>query len=142
MTAIIEIIKAAGKDPFDGELVLRVENDGWMRLTIEAIGTGPKGLPALSVCHYGEQNGDLMRDPEMCFEVCRDVTGKVILDPYSWRNDWVGVENTSRFERGGNLYTRPRWYSEHKSFARMWSKNLRQQGFVKAAKLQAKAVTV
>jgi hypothetical protein len=27
------------------------------------------GLPALSVCHYGEQNGDAMRDPEMCFEL-------------------------------------------------------------------------
>ncbi len=29
---------------------------------------GPNGLPAISVAHYGEQNGDLMRDPEMVFE--------------------------------------------------------------------------
>jgi hypothetical protein len=26
----------------------------------------PVGLPAISVAHYGQQNGDLMRDPEMC----------------------------------------------------------------------------
>jgi hypothetical protein len=29
---------------------------------------GPNGLPAISVAHYGEQNGDLMSDPEMIFE--------------------------------------------------------------------------
>jgi hypothetical protein len=29
---------------------------------------GPNGLPAISVAHYGEQNGDLMRDPETTFE--------------------------------------------------------------------------
>ena len=33
---------------------------------------GPTGLPAVSVTHYGEQNGDLMRDPEMCFELRQD----------------------------------------------------------------------
>jgi hypothetical protein len=31
--------------------------------------SGPVGLRCLSVAHYGEQNGDLMRDPEMCFEL-------------------------------------------------------------------------
>ena len=40
------------------------------RLVIEAMDeSGPCGLPALSVAHYGEQNGDPMRDPEMCFEL-------------------------------------------------------------------------
>ena len=29
----------------------------------------PCGLPALSIAHYGEQNGDAMRDPEMLFEL-------------------------------------------------------------------------
>ena len=41
-----------------------------MALVIEATDeSGPSGLPAISVAHYGEQNGDLMRDPEMCFEL-------------------------------------------------------------------------
>jgi hypothetical protein len=41
-----------------------------MALVIEAAPEpGPLGAQAISVAHYGEQNGDLMRDPEMCFEL-------------------------------------------------------------------------
>jgi hypothetical protein len=38
------------------------------------------GLPALSVCHYGEQNGDPMRDPEMYFEL--GIGGGPHLNPF------------------------------------------------------------
>jgi hypothetical protein len=67
MKTVLEIVKAAGKDiasltPWH----LKIENGSWMPLVIEGIGPGPDGLPAISVCHYGEQNGDAMRDPEMC----------------------------------------------------------------------------
>ena len=48
-----------------------------MALVIEATDeSGPCGLPAISVCHYGEQNGDLMRDPEMCFELGYGIEGR------------------------------------------------------------------
>ena len=51
-------------------LNLKIENPPYMALVIEATDeSGPCGLPAISVCHYGEQNDDLMRDPEMCFEL-------------------------------------------------------------------------
>ncbi len=33
------------------------------------IGPGPRHFPSLPLCHYGEQNGDAMRDPEVCFEL-------------------------------------------------------------------------
>jgi len=46
---------------------IRLESGGFMPLCIEAIGTGPRGLPMISVAHYGEQNGDAMRDPDMVF---------------------------------------------------------------------------
>jgi hypothetical protein len=36
---------------------------------------------------YGEQNSDLMRDPEMCFELWQPIQSKLSLDPYYWRND-------------------------------------------------------
>jgi len=40
-----------------------------MTLVIEGMqARGPNGLPAVSVTHYGEQNGDLVGDPEMIFE--------------------------------------------------------------------------
>ena len=41
-----------------------------MDLVIKAADkSGPRGLPALSAAHYGEQNGNAMRDPEICFEL-------------------------------------------------------------------------
>jgi hypothetical protein len=46
-----------------------------MRLVVEYIGQGPRGLPAIAVAHYYEQNGDAMRDPEMVFEVNPDEEG-------------------------------------------------------------------
>ena len=44
------------------------------------------GYLTVSICHYGEQNGDLMRDPEVVFKV----QGHEVL-PLSFRNDYAGV---------------------------------------------------
>jgi hypothetical protein len=49
---------------------IRVEMEGFDRLCVEHIGPAPtEGLELVSVAHYFEQNGDLMADPEMTFEV-------------------------------------------------------------------------
>lgn len=55
--------------PLPQLFTLRITNPPYMTLVIEGIGEGPRGLPAISVAHDGEQNGDPMRDPEMCFGV-------------------------------------------------------------------------
>ena len=89
MQTILRIIERAGG--WNPGLFLKIENAPYMALTIKAIEEGPSGLPTLSVTHYGEQNGDLMRDPEMCFELRGGE-----LDPYYYRNDFVGVEQWSR----------------------------------------------
>ena len=66
-----------------------------MTLVIEATGeSGTMGFPVLSVAHYGEQNGDLMRDPKMCFEIGSN--DEPNLDPFYFRNDYMGVEQWSR----------------------------------------------
>jgi len=66
-----------------------------MALVIEGMDeSGPLGLPAISVAHYGEQNGDLLRDPEICFEL--GTGGGAHLNPFYYRNDYVGVEQWSR----------------------------------------------
>ena len=68
MQTILDILKQAGG--WHHGLYLKIENPPYMALVIEATDeSGPCGLPAISVAHYGEQNGDLMRDPEMCFEL-------------------------------------------------------------------------
>lgn len=52
-----------------------------MALVIEATNeSGPCGLPAISVAHYREQNGDAIRDPEMLFEI--GLAGGIHLDAF------------------------------------------------------------
>jgi hypothetical protein len=68
MKTLLAILQKAGV--WRPSLYVNIENPPYMPLVIEAVDeSGPRGLPALSVCHYGEQNGDAMRDPEMCFEL-------------------------------------------------------------------------
>jgi hypothetical protein len=129
MQIILHILKMAGG--WNPGLNLRIENLPYMALVIEALDeSGPMGLPAISVCHYGEQNGDLMRDPEMCFEL--GLAGGAHLDPFYYRNDYVAVEQWSRFIRDGNYCYHTQLHAEHEHFAKLWDKNLRQQGFAEA----------
>ena len=63
MQTILLILERAGG--YRPSLYLKIENPPYMGLVIEAVGPGPLGIPALSVAHYGEMNGDLMRYLEM-----------------------------------------------------------------------------
>jgi len=57
MQTILQILKMAGG--WHPGLYLKIDNAPYMELVIEAMDeSGPMGLPALSVAHYGEQNGD------------------------------------------------------------------------------------
>ena len=70
MQTLLRILERAGG--YRPALYLKIENPSYMALVIEATPEpGPCGLPSISVAHYGEQNGDLMRDPEMCFELSK-----------------------------------------------------------------------
>lgn len=51
---------------------LRIKNEVYMDLVIEYIGPGPRGKDAVSVAHYYIQEGDMMRDPEVCFELVEE----------------------------------------------------------------------
>src|SRR5262245_25107567 len=51
---------------------IQLEVGGFMPLSIEYVGIGPRGFPLVSVSHYFLQNGDLMSDPDCTFEVDRD----------------------------------------------------------------------
>ena len=126
MKTILDILtKAGGWHP---GLYLKIENSPYMELVIEAVDeSGPCGLPAISVAHYAEQNGDAMRDPEMCFEL--GFAGGAHLNPYYWRNDYVGIEQWSRFIQDSNYCFHTQLHAQHTSFAKTWDRNLRQQGF-------------
>ena len=133
MQTLIAILKSAGG--WDPGLYLRIENAPYMTLVIEATRElGPMGLPVLSVAHYGEQNGDLMRDPEMCFEIGSG--DESLLDPFYFRNDYLGVEQWSRNLVRGQYVALTALYEQHKRFAIEWDNNLRLQGFLYAYKQQ------
>ena len=131
MKAVLQILEKAGG--YRRDLYLKIENPPYMTLVIEAVpGTGPLGSPAISVAHYGEQNGDLMRDPEMCFELSKPPLLSLELVPYYWRNDYMGLEQYSRYLDGAKYVFVPSLYEEHRKFAALWDKNLRAQHFPEA----------
>ena len=133
MQTILHILKRAGG--WHPGLSLRIENLPFMALVIEALDeSGPTGLPALSVAHYGQQNGDLMRDPEMCFEL--GLAGMAHLNPFYWRNDYVAIEQWSRFIADGNYAFHIALHRQHQEFAKLWDKNLRLQGFAEVFERQ------
>jgi hypothetical protein len=128
MQTVLDILKRAGG--YRPTLSLKIENLPYMALVIEAIGSGPMSLPALSVVHYSEQNGDLMRDPEMCFEL--GFGGGPHLNPWYYRNDYVAVEQFSRNIVRDHYVHLIQLHEQHVRFAKSWDNNLRLQGFADA----------
>jgi hypothetical protein len=125
---------------------IRIEppSSGFMRLCIEFVGTGPRGLPLVSVAHYFEQEGDLMADPDLVFEVNPDDDG-----PLSWKTgEWgpvsfthhsTGTYQEAVFVQDGKVMVAPRLVASLKSFARTWDRNLKVQGYVAAFERQRRA---
>ncbi|WP_263417838.1 DUF6908 domain-containing protein [Terriglobus albidus] len=126
MKSILEILQKAGG--WRPSLYLKIENPPYLELVIEGLDeSGPLGLPALSVAHYGQQNGDSMRDPEMCFEI--GFVGGPNLDPYYYRQDYLGIEQWSRNIVRDHYLCLTALHEQHLRFAHAWDSNLRFQGF-------------
>lgn len=94
---------------------------GFMDLTVET--WQEDNLLNVSVCHYGEQNGDLMRDPEMLF-----IFGYGYEKPVYFRNDYTGTEQQAQIVRDGQTLVNPRLIKELARFAKIWVSNLKSQG--------------
>lgn len=104
---------------------LKLENPPYMPLSIEVV-----GRHLVSVTHYGEQNGDLMSDPDMVFYTN---TGRDGWAPMSYRNDYVGVWRESAVILHGSwLMLDAPEQSEQASFADEWAANIEAQGFLDA----------
>ena len=126
MKTLLAILQKAGG--WRPSLYIKIDNPPYMPLVIEAVDeSGPLGLAAISVCPYGEQNGDAMRDPEMCFEP--GFADGAHLIPFSWRNDYVAVEQVSRAIVNGHYVALLHLQEQHEKFARTWDNNLRLQGY-------------
>ncbi len=145
MKSIVKIIesrgyKLDGSDPF---FAISIDNKPYMRLAIEGIGLSPDNRQMVSVAHYYEQCGDLMRDPEMVFVVDLEPAtlkrpnpnGRALRwNPVSFQQDGgLPIYQEALVWSGDLLRVKPKLYKSLKSFARTWNRNIGEQGFVKAA---------
>lgn len=114
------------------ENYLRLENPPFMRLVVEVIG-GPyeNGGYEVSVAHYGEQNGDAMRDPEITFLVVPSESWTT-WTPLTFENSYMGCYQVVASVSSAGLIEQqePALMRDLRDFANQWCLNLKAQGFV------------
>ena len=67
-----DYLKSVGIDIFlQGHNSYKLASTGYMDLTVETWQEGKNTM--VSMCHYGEQNGDLMADPDILFKVEQEI---------------------------------------------------------------------
>lgn len=144
MKTIAQIINLSGGLRALCDHPIRIENPPFMRLVIEHIGQGPRGLEMITIAHYCEQNGDLIADPDLEVEPLILPDGTLSPDHRTWgpaaiqHGTGLFVRACWRDEQGRTLID-PRQIKDIRSFMGMWSKNLKTQGFLEAFKRQRKS---
>jgi len=108
----------------------RIDNTGgtFMPLIVERIGNLrflSAEFPLFSFAHYGEQNGDAMRDPDV---VMMDTPSGLV--PISYRNDYLSTDQeVLEYDAAGNAtgrYVR-RCQADITTFCNGWARNIRDQ---------------
>ena len=98
-------------------------NGTYMPVHIEIIDRTDK-YNHISLAHYAEQNGDMMRDPEMIFAL--HIESQQFI-PYYYRNDYMGMEQYSvKWTDKGVLLNR-RLQADHTVFANQRLRNIAAQ---------------
>jgi hypothetical protein len=98
---------------------------GYMPLSIEHLGTGPRGGVLISVMHTLKQNGDLMRDPDVVVEVIPPAGWWL---PVRYRQDALGIYQEAVVLDGDRLVTRSRLVDSLKQFLVEWDPQPGQAG--------------
>ena len=113
-----------------GARAVRITVRGYLPLSVEEIGTSRDGHRLVSLCQYGEQNGDLMRDPDIVF-LFHNVPDGAAAEPVSFRNDYLGiVQEVYRYdETGRRTHVVPTLKQDLTEFTESWFANLKDQGF-------------
>jgi hypothetical protein len=122
-TAILDILRRHSLDKAFNtatEFHLRIENPPFMPLVIERQGN------VISVAHYGELNGDAIRDPELTFTW-------PTFEPLSITQDPVGRYAEIHTMVGDRPAIHMALLRELRMFANLWARNLMAQGFGQAS---------
>jgi hypothetical protein len=114
-----EVMTKLWKLARENDCYCTLNNNGFfMALTIEIVDTH-----IISICHYGECEGDLMRDPEMVFIKQEEGFYAVY-----YRNDWVEKEEYSGWIYNGKVICRDeKLQKRHTEFASDWLITIKDQ---------------
>jgi hypothetical protein len=102
----------------------RLEVEGFRPLSVEKL----PGMPIVSLCKYDEHNGELLRDPEVCFRI----SGKEA-KPVYYRNDYLGREHATEPNLFGEARVWPGIQPQLDRFVTAWLSNLQEQVYFKKA---------
>lgn len=123
-TSVLDALSGDLKSPGDYK---KIDNtNGFMAVCVENIGQiNYNKLPVdlISVTHYFEQNGDLMRDPEMIFVRLVLKRGNIYY-PIYFRQDPAFEQYSVDTKKW--TYD-PEMQKEHAEFAEMWMRNIKEQ---------------
>lgn len=103
------------------DFYVKIESKPFMPLIIERHET------QVVVAHYYLQNGDLIPDPDMEFEVSHDGSWLPVAIQFASGN----YKRAIITDEAGRLLINPRERLDQKLFSDMWARNLRAQGFDK-----------
>ena len=100
------------------------KSSSFMAVTIELVGQNELGK-LFSVAHYAEQNGDLMRDPEVVFILGNDEE----FYPITIQQDFIGkYQDVLEYDETGKIKGwYPRLQADLAAFANFWVKNIKYQ---------------
>lgn len=132
MESVREIIALFGGMEHLQKAAIRVEVEGLMPLCIEYVGDGPRGGTLISVAHYFVQHGDLMADPDLIVEVQNN--GEWL--PVAYQQDGLGIYQEAVYLEGDKVMEQSRLVNDLLAFMQMWDRNIKEQGFVEAARRQ------
>lgn len=103
----------------------RYEVDGHLPLVVEKL-YDDNGATVYSLTHYGMQNGDPMRDPDMELRV-DPAAGTV--EPLTYRNDYMGRFDQVYTTRNGKKLYSPYLRTSLDDFLWHWLQNIESQGY-------------
>ena len=113
-------------DGLAGRSHRRYYASGYMPLVVEFLYKSNDGCTVYSLTHYGEQNGDPMRDPDMELKV--DFAAGTV-EPLTFRNDYMGIYQEVYITRNGQELYSPRLRTSLDDFLWHWLQNIQDQGF-------------
>ncbi len=104
---------------------IKMNSRGLMDLSVNKLCEDQQKI-IFSMAHYGEQNGDLMADPDMELMIMKDAKEVQAL---SYRNDYAGFfqEVYDNYENPSTV--KPKLQKEANEFLSMWLGNIKAGGY-------------